>query len=62
MRTFKNSTKVAFGADESGSLTIFSLFLFLLILMIAGMSVDLIRHEHGRVAMQNTLDTAVLAA
>lgn len=51
-----------FGCGDEGSLTIFSLFLFILILMIAGTAVDLIRHERERVAMQNTLDTAVLAA
>lgn len=54
--------RTGFGAREDGSLTIFSLFLFILILMIAGTAVDLIRHERQRVAMQNTLDTAVLAA
>ena len=54
--------RVGFTAREDGSLTIFSLFLFILILMIAGTAVDLIRHERNRVAMQNTLDTAVLAA
>lgn len=51
-----------FRAREDGSLTIFSLFMFILILMIAGTAVDLVRHERERVAMQNTLDTAVLAA
>lgn len=51
-----------FSGDESGSLTIFSLFLFMILLMMSGMAVDLIRAEHGRVGMQNTLDTAVLAA
>lgn len=54
--------RTGFGTREDGSLTIFSLFLFILILMIAGTAVDLIRHERQRVAMQNTLDTAVLAA
>lgn len=47
---------------EDGSLTIFSLFIFILILMISGMAVDMVRHEHERVAIQNTLDTAILAA
>jgi Flp pilus assembly protein TadG len=51
-----------FFLGDEGSLTIFSLFLFVLILLIAGTAVDLIRHERDRVAMQNTLDTAVLAA
>jgi Flp pilus assembly protein TadG len=52
----------SFGRREDGSLTIFSLFIFILILMIAGMAVDLVQHERKRVAVQNTLDTAVLAA
>lgn len=51
-----------FGRREDGSLTIFSLFIFILILMIAGMAVDLVQHERQRVLVQNTLDTAVLAA
>ncbi|MGI9388621.1 MAG: pilus assembly protein TadG-related protein, partial [Boseongicola sp.] len=51
-----------FNKDESGSLIIFSLFIFLLILFMAGMAVDTMRHETKRVAMQNTLDSAILAA
>ncbi len=47
---------------EDGSLTIFSLFMFVLILFIAGMAVDLMRYENERVALQNTVDTAVVAA
>ncbi|NNL35163.1 MAG: VWA domain-containing protein, partial [Silicimonas sp.] len=45
-----------------GSLTIFSLFLFILLLMISGMAVDMVMHERQRVHMQNTLDSAILAA
>lgn len=56
------ATDGTFLSQESGSLTIFSLFLFVILLMISGMAVDMIRQEHARVAMQNTLDTAVLAA
>lgn len=51
-----------FCRDESGALIVLSLFIFVMILMIAGMAVDLMRHETRRVAMQNTLDTAILAA
>ncbi len=51
-----------FHKDESGSLTIFSIFIFMLILFMAGMAVDTMRHETKRVAMQNTLDSAILAA
>lgn len=54
--------KASFAREERGSLTIFSLFLFVILLMMVGMAVDMIRQERARVAMQNTLDTAVLAA
>ena len=62
VKNYVECRRVGFGVREDGSLTIFSLFLFILILMIAGTAVDLIRHERERVAMQNTLDAAVLAA
>lgn len=48
--------------SETGGLTIFSIFLFIMLLMISGMAVDLIRTERERVAVQNVGDTAVLAA
>ena len=51
-----------FRREESGSLVVFSIFLFVLILMIAGMAVDMMRHEQRRVALQNTIDSAVIAA
>ena len=51
-----------FAGEDAGSLTIFALFMFILILFISGMAVDMIRHENDRVAMQNALDSAVLAA
>ena len=51
-----------FRKDEAGSLTIFSLFIFILILMMSGMAVDMVRHERERVKIQNTIDTAVVAA
>ena len=54
--------RTGFVRREDGSLTIFSLFMFILILMIAGLAVDMARHEMERVTIQNTLDTAVLAA
>jgi len=50
-----------FTRDESGSLIIFSLFMFILTLLIAGMAVDLMRAETQRARLQNTLDRAVLA-
>ena len=63
MRTIDLKTRtLPFRSDEKGSLTIFSLFIFLLLLMMSGMAVDLIRHERMRVDLQNTIDTAVVAA
>ncbi len=56
------SQTLPFRSDEKGSLTVFSLFIFLLILMMSGMAVDMIRHERTRVDLQNTIDTAVVAA
>lgn len=57
-----NGRTHGFTTDENGSLTIFSLFMFVLILLITGMAVDMIRHENERVAMQNVLDSAILSA
>lgn len=51
-----------FTTREDGSLIIFSLFVFLMIIMISGMAVDLMRYENDRVGAQNTLDSAVVAA
>lgn len=51
-----------FKTSERGSFTILSLFLFLGILIVCGMAVDLMMHEKHRVTVQNTADTAVLAA
>ncbi len=51
-----------FTTREDGSLVIFSLFVFLMIIAISGMAVDLMRYENDRVGAQNTLDTAVIAA
>jgi hypothetical protein len=51
-----------FRREEDGSIIIFSLFLFVLMVLIGGMAVDLMRFETRRVHMQNTLDSAMLAA
>ncbi|MEL6800149.1 MAG: pilus assembly protein TadG-related protein [Pseudomonadota bacterium] len=62
LRTQATTLARAFGRDEEGSFLIFSLFLFIGILIIGGMAVDLMRFETERVEMQNTIDSAVLAA
>ncbi|MCB1336726.1 MAG: hypothetical protein KDK10_04445 [Maritimibacter sp.] len=51
-----------FVRSEDGSLVIFGLMIFLLMLMAAGLGVDLMRYEAQRVRLQSTLDRAVLAA
>ena len=62
LRGHAASLKRAYLNSEKGSLTIFSLFLFVLLLMMAGFAVDMVQHERNRVNVQNTLDVAVLAA
>ena len=52
----------AFIHDAAGTVTVFSLFLLIVILMVGGMAVDVLRYEHQRVRLQSTADRAVLAA
>ncbi|MDJ0630033.1 MAG: pilus assembly protein TadG-related protein [Rhodobacter sp.] len=51
-----------FRRDEDGSLIVFSLFIFVLMLIIGGLAVDLMRFETTRTKLQNTVDRAALAA
>ena len=51
-----------FVREEDGTVTMFALFVFILMVMIGGMAVDIMRFETERVHMQNTLDSSVLAA
>ena len=57
IRTFDH-----FARDEDGAMTIFAIMMFLMMLMVAGMGVDLMHNEMQRTKMQNTIDRAVLAA
>lgn len=52
----------AFRRNEDGSVTVFSCFLILMMLMICGIAVDLMQNEMMRTRVQNTLDRAILAA
>lgn len=52
----------AFHRDESGALIIFTLVLFMLMVMMGGVAVDVMRHEAMRTKLQNTLDRCVLMA
>ena len=51
-----------FVRDESGVMIAFSVFFFVIILIVAGIGVDLMHFEMKRTQLQNTLDRAVLAA
>lgn len=51
-----------FYRGEAGSLTIFALCLFMLMVMVGGIAVDLMRYETMRTSLQNTLDRATLAS
>ena len=51
-----------FAQDEEGGIIILSLFLFVIMLVVAGMSVDIMLSEQQRVRAQTTLDTAVVSA
>jgi uncharacterized protein YegL len=51
-----------FRRNEDGSLLIFGLFCFVMMLILAGVSLDLMRYEERRTTLQNTTDRAVLAA
>ncbi|MEM9898117.1 MAG: pilus assembly protein TadG-related protein [Pseudomonadota bacterium] len=59
--SFKTAVSACF-RDERGSLTIFSLFMILVMLAVGGMAYDLLRFETERKRMQATLDQAILAA
>ena len=48
--------------EEDGAMTIFATFMFLMMLMVAGIGVDLMQNEMQRTKMQHTIDRAVLAA
>lgn len=51
-----------FARDEDGSLVIFGIYIFVIMLMLMGMAVDIMHFETRRAKMQATLDSAVLAA
>lgn len=51
-----------FRGDDRGSIAVFAIFLFVFMLVFGGIAVDYMRYELRRVAMQQTLDRAALAA
>ncbi|WP_135506211.1 TadE/TadG family type IV pilus assembly protein [Roseovarius aestuariivivens] len=54
-------TFALFKRDEEGAMTILTLFIFLFMLVMAGLGIDTMRHEMNRAKLQATLDSAVLA-
>lgn len=52
----------AFRSDERGSIAIFVMMIFVMMLLVGGIAVDVMRSEMRRVTYQQTFDRAVLAA
>lgn len=51
-----------FRSKEDGAMSIFVLFIFVMMLLFGGIAVDVMRFEMRRVALQETMDRATLAA
>ena len=51
-----------FAKKEDGTLLIFGVYVFVMMLMVVGWGIDLMHYERERAALQYTLDRAVLAA
>jgi len=51
-----------FARDENGTMVIFGLLIFIMVLIGSGMAIDFMRHENARARLQATLDRAILAA
>ncbi|QBY00973.1 hypothetical protein E2K80_09730 [Rhodophyticola sp. CCM32] len=51
-----------FACDEDGTITIFGLMMFVLMVGVGGIAVDVMRYETQRIQLQYTLDRAILAA
>lgn len=60
--SFRTKIISRYASEDDGSMIIFGLFSFVIIMITAGIAVDVIRHETLRAELQNTLDRAVLAA
>ncbi|MDF1727010.1 MAG: pilus assembly protein TadG-related protein [Sulfitobacter sp.] len=52
----------AFARSEEGSISLFAIFMVLLMVMLGGIGADLMRHEMERMRIQSVADRAVLAA
>lgn len=61
-RTLRRRWLSDFYRDEDGAVVALTLFVLILMLVAGGIAIDMMRHETERARLQNTLDTAVLAA
>lgn len=62
LRSRRTNRTQRFIAREDGTFAVFSLFVFLAMILVAGLAIDMLRHETVRVRMQGVTDRAVLAA
>lgn len=60
LRTAEHARR--FAANEDGSLIVFGVYIFVIILVFGGIGIDLMRFERDRANLQYTMDRAVLAA
>ncbi|MDV7142643.1 pilus assembly protein TadG-related protein [Tropicimonas sp. TH_r6] len=51
-----------FAREEDGGMIIFTLFILVCMLLAVGMAIDTVRTEFARIKIQNTIDSAILAA
>lgn len=51
-----------FAKSDAGTFSVFSLFVFVSMLLVGGLAIDMMRHETIRLRMQGVTDRAVLAA
>jgi Flp pilus assembly protein TadG len=61
-KTYAKRSLKRFVRKEDGNIATFSILLFSLMVMCGGLAVDLMRYEHVRTALQQTLDRCTLAA
>ncbi len=61
-KTYAKRSLKRFIRKEDGNIATFSILLFSLMVMCGGLAVDLMRYEHVRTALQQTLDRCTLAA
>ena len=56
------SKLVRFAKEEDGGITVFMVVVFVLMIVVSGLSLDLMMHETERADLQNALDRGVLSA